>query len=367
MAVTNDLVSDQRVHKVATSLLKMGAEVLLIGRLLPWSLSLERPYATFRMKLFFKKGALFYAEYNFRLFWKLLFQSMDVIVANDLDTLPACFLVSAIRRKKLVYDTHEYYTGVPELQQRPFIRKIWETIESWIFPHLKHIMTVNDSIASLYQKKYHQHLHVVRNVSLRYSNGISMSRKDLDLPEDKFLVILQGAGINVDRGAEEAIEAITHMENTCLLIIGGGDIWSKLQNDVRKRNLQEKVLFRSRMPYEQMMLYTKCSDLGLTLDKDNNINYRYSLPNKLFDYIQAEIPILCTDLVEVANIVRNYNIGEVTPSLDPVVLSTIIYAILHDSERLEQWKLNLAKAAEDLCWEKEEENLLNVYHFLKQN
>ena len=124
ISVTNDLIADNRVHKVATSLCKNNYNILLIGRKLKKSSKIkERNYKCKRIKLIFNKGALFYAEYNFRLFWLLLFTKADILLANDLDTLLANFLCAKIKRKKLVYDSHEYFTEVPELINRKFTKK----------------------------------------------------------------------------------------------------------------------------------------------------------------------------------------------------------------------------------------------------
>ena len=122
ISVINDLSTDQRVHKVCTSLEKEGYQVHLIGRKLNYSTPLDRTYNTKRIRLLFNKGAFFFAEYNFRLFWYLLFQKVDVYHSNDLDTLLANYLVSKIRRKHLIYDSHEYFTGVPEIQNKKFVK-----------------------------------------------------------------------------------------------------------------------------------------------------------------------------------------------------------------------------------------------------
>lgn len=361
LSVTNDLTTDQRVHKVALTLKSKGADVTLVGRLLPNSLPLTREYSTHRMRLLFKKGPLFYAEYNFRLFLYLLFTSGDVLISNDLDTLSANFLVSVIKRKKLVYDTHEYYTGVPELQFRPAVRKVWEKIEAFIFPHLKYIFTVNDSIANLYQLKYHKSLIVVRNVPFRSYSTINKSLEEYGLPVDKKIIIMQGAGINVNRGAEEAIQTMQYIDNAILLIIGGGDVVDKLKEMIITLKLQKRVIFKPRMPYSEMMEYTRMADIGLTLDKNTNINYQFSLPNKLFDYIQAQIPILCTELIEVAGIVRKYNLGRITENIDPQYMAEILKEMLNNENQYLDWKKNLAQAAEIFCWEKEEDQLMKIY------
>ncbi len=361
LSVTNDLATDQRVHRVATTLIKNGANVTLVGRLLKNSLPLNRDYKTYRMRLLFTKGPLFYAEYNVRLFLYLSFSKVDILVANDLDTLPASYLVSVLRRKKLVYDAHEYFCGVPELQHRKLVQAMWRKIEQFIFPRLTDIYTVNSSIALLYKEEYGKIIGIVRNVPIRIERDNWPGRSDLGLPDEKKIILLQGAGINKNRGAEEALRAVPYLNNVVLLIIGGGDVINNLKTMTSEMGLGEKVIFKPKMPYDELMCYTRLADIGLSLDKDTNINYRYSLPNKLFDYIQAKIPVLCSNLVEVVNVVNTWQIGRIADGHEPKYLATMICEMLENEYQINIWKKNLAKAAEELCWEKEEKVLMGIY------
>ncbi len=359
ISVISDLVTDQRVHRTATTFHNLGFDVLLVGRQLPDSAQMDaRVYPTKRFTLPVNKGAMFYSLYNIRLFLFLLFQKTDVLFANDLDTLSANYLISKIKRKKLIYDSHEYFTGVPELVARPKVQRIWKWIEKKIVPKLDQLITVNQSIANLYEKEYGKQFVVIRNLPITKKITLKKSRAEFGIPESKAVFLFQGAGINIDRGAEEAIEAISHVD-AVLLFIGGGDVLCSLQKLVREKKLEQKVFFIPKQPMESLKAFTSLADFGLTLDKNTNMNYRFSLPNKLFDYIQARLPVLASDLPEVSAIVNRYDIGLITSSHDPLALAGEMKNMLNN-EKLALWKENLNLAASELCWEKEESKLVEL-------
>lgn len=349
-------MSDNRVHKVCTTLTGMGFHVLLIGRRLPQSLPLlPRSYPTKRFRLFFHKGPLFYAEYNLRLFVFLLFSKTDVLLANDLDTLPANFLASKLRRKPLVYDSHEFFTEVPELIGRQRIKKAWEWLEQMMVPKLRFAYTVCESIAKIYTEKYGVPFLVVRNVPLA---GVVHGKKENR--ETGKMILYQGA-VNTGRGLEQAIRAMNFVENARLVIAGGGDIKTNLEKLVKKENLLAKVTFTGRLPLEELARLTPQADLGLSIEEDLGLNYRFALPNKLFDYIQAQVPVLITNLPEMAALMARYEIGEITPSLEPEVLGRKINEMLSDETKRSVWKKNLETAARELTWENEEKILQELF------
>lgn len=355
VSVTNDLVTDQRVHRSCMLLTEMGFSVLLIGRVRRNSLNAgKRPYNIKRIKLLFEKGVLFYASFNLRLFFILLLNRADLYYSNDLDTLLPNFLVSRLKRKRLIYDSHEYFTGVPELQNRPWVQKVWKTLEKIIFPKLQNTITVNRSIAKLYFEQYGVMPHVVRNIPDYISEPVKqISKEDIGLPVNMRIALLQGSGINIDRGAEEAVEAMQYVDNILLLIIGDGDVIGLLKERVNQLELNDKVRFIPKVPYAELKSYTMLADGGLTLDKDTNINYRLSLPNKLFDYIHAGIPILASDLPEVRDVIVKFDIGLLTQSHDPKLLASFIEKLVFDDKSRKVWKENLKVAKSALCWEQE--------------
>ena len=353
MSVINDLSTDQRVHKHCLLLGQKGYDVLLIGRETSTSVSLDsRAYSMIRMKLPFENGPLFYASYNIGLFFHLLFRKVDLFFSNDLDTLLPNFFASKLRGKQLIYDSHEFFTEVPELTSRPRVQGVWKSMEKWILPKLKNALTVNQSIAGLYKEAYGIEMKVLRNIPQLVEPAEQPSKSELGLPLDKKIIILQGSGINMHRGAEESVEAMRYVEDAILLILGSGDVIPELKQLVKQYNLEHSVIFKGRMPYDKMMAHTRVADLGLSLDKDTNVNYRFSLPNKLFDYIHAGIPVLGSDLVEVKRIIENYRVGEIAVSFEPEKLAAQIQEMLLSPE-VKEWRRNALKARAELNWETE--------------
>ena len=294
------------------------------------------------------------------MFFLLLFKKFDVYHANDLDTLLPMWMISSIRRKKLVYDTHEYFTGVPEIQDRLFVKKVWESIEKLIFPRLKYVFTVNSSIANLYFKDYQIKPNVLRNLPSKIDFQKIKSKDEIGLPTNKPVVILQGSGINVHRGAEELLEAIAIQEKFFLCIVGTGDVINNLKKRSNDSDLKNKVLFVDPLPYQMMMQYTLNSEVGVSLDKNNNINYQFSLPNKIFDYSKAKIPFVSTNLIEIKKIVDQFHTGVLINSLKPEeILDGLEKAI--ELSNSESYLKNIKIMNEDLNWENESEILITTY------
>lgn len=354
VSVTNDLVTDQRVQRTIAVMQDMGFHVTFVGRKLPGSLPANLGCKTRRFRLWFYRGFLFYASYNLRLFVFLLSRPYDLYLANDLDTLLPNFLVARLRGRPLVYDAHEYFTGVPEIQHRPLVKWVWTTLEAWIFPRLKWVVTVNESIAGLYENQYGIRPKVVRNISDSRLPGPVKNRRELGLPESAFILINQGAGINVERGMEEAVTALPLLDNKIhLLLVGKGDVLVALKEKVRQLDLTERVHFIPPKPYLEMLQYTLNADCGLSLDKPLSPNYRYSLPNKIFDYIKCSKPVVVSRVKEVSGLVRQYAIGEICSEVTPREIATCVNQVIEKGQA--SYAAGLKRAAEENNWERESE------------
>ena len=353
VTVTNDLTSDQRVHKVCRTLHNAGYDVFLIGRKLSNSKPLNRSYKTKRISLLFNKGVLFYAEFNLRLFFVLLFYKKDVLLANDLDTLLPNYLISKLQIKKLVYDSHELFSEIPELVNKPFTKKVWRSLERRVLPKLKNTYTVSNSIADYYDKKYQTKFKVIRNLPLMIRT-ISKGNFSFDHKGEK-IILYQGA-INIGRGLELIINTMPFISNCILVIIGNGDIIKNLKSYVKNINLVKKVRFLESLTPNELQKITPLANIGISIEEDLGLNYRFSLPNKIFDYINAEVPILVSNLPEMRKIIDTHKVGEIVKERSPQKLALQIKELLK-----KDYSEELKKAKKELIWENQEEELLAIF------
>ena len=359
MVVTNDLEGDQRVHKMALTLMKKGWDILVIGRKLPASGNLDRPYGTSRLRLLFNKGPLFYACFNIRVFFLLLATKASLFVANDLDTLPAVWLASRIRMKPLVYDSHEYFTEVPELVGRKREQKIWKFIERSIQPRLINVVTVNHSIARIFNEEYGREVKVVLNFPICESPGQITGYLPPGFANSP-LIIYQGA-VNKGRGLEQLIGALPELPEYNVIVAGGGDLLGKIKDMVRSAGLSERVYFTGKVPFEELKWYTAQAMVGISLEQDIGLNYRYSLPNKLFDYMRAGLPVVASDLPEISRLVRRSGSGILVSDFSPDSLAGVFRKLLEDRDLRKKLSDNARMNSGDYCWEKQEELILDIF------
>lgn len=360
VSVISDVITDQRVQKECNTFYNMGYKVVLLGRKSKSKLLLNNlPYRVIRFNNLFERGPLMYLVFNLQLFFYLLFHKADILWANDLDALLPNFIISKINGCKLVYDSHEYFTLSVYKNKS---RKIWEMLEGLTFPRLKNIITVSDSIKKSYEKKYKIPITVIRNVPYKYTPV----EGNVHLPKDKKNLIMQGRGINENRGAEEAIAMMNFLPDEFnLYFVGSGTIVQKLKEMTADKGLATRICFIDVLPYNEMMQYTRQSFLGLVFEKiDISDHHRFALPNKFFDYIHAGIPVLSSRAMEVQLLMEKYNVGDFINNFDPQQMAKKVVEISEDIQTYNKWKSNTVKASEELNWQTEEKILIGFMNNL---
>ena len=357
--VINDLLTDNRVLKTAEYLAAKGYRVKIFGRKLQKSyppFSSNKNITVKRFKLPVNKGKLFYLYYNFILFFALLFNKKDILLAIDLDTLLPNYFVSRLQNKKLVYDSHELFTEVPELIDRPKTKKIWLKLESWILPKLKHCYTVSHSVAEVYKNRYGVWFEVIRNLP-HYEKVKSIpDNLKLNHISTKGKILLYQGSLNKGRGIELMIKTMALLDGFILVIAGSGDLENELKKLAAELNLLDrKVFFLGRIPANQLKYITAQAYLGLSLEEEAGLNYKYALPNKLFDYIMAEVPQIVSPLTEMKKIIDQYKTGILLTKHDEETLKNTILSIT--SGQYGEMKKNCEIASKELNWENEAKKL----------
>jgi glycosyltransferase involved in cell wall biosynthesis len=361
-SVTNCICNDQRIQKIARTVNKLGCDITIIGRKTKYCKGPEIvPFKIYRFRMLFRKGFLMYKFYNIRLFVHLIFSKYDLLVANDLDTLLPNYLVSKLKHVPLIYDSHEYFTGVPEIQSRPVVKWVWTRIEKAIFPDLNHVMTVSNSIASQYEKEYMIRPLVIMNAGVRTDEINPYTREEIGVPANDLLLIIHGTGINIDRGVEELVEAVSLLEEITLLIVGSGDIVPKLKQKVKELQIDTRIRFIPTVSWAELIKYIKMADIGMSLDKDTSLNYRFSLPNKLFDYISAGVPVIAGKLPEPSKIINEFNCGVIIDKITPDTIIAAIEDLINHREKLFLLKKNAKSASLVMNWKNEEIKVATFY------
>ncbi|MCB9032765.1 MAG: glycosyltransferase [Chitinophagales bacterium] len=354
--VSNDISFDQRMHKICSTL-SSQYKVTLIGRLLPNSMPIDkRNYETKRIKLWFNNGFLFYAVLNIALFFKLLFIKADIFCACDADTLLAVLLAGKIRNKKNVFDAHEYFSESTEIVNKPFVKSVWQKLEQFAIPKVDAAYTVCDSLANIFTKKYNKKFEVIRNVPFENKNKTSINEKN------KYL-LYQG-NLNIGRGLEEMLLAMMYINNIPLYIIGDGIMRPKLEAIIQKYQLQDKVFLLGRKTPKEIIAYTQNAFVGINLLENRGLSYYYSLSNKFFDYIQAQVPQIAIAFPEYIHYNEQYNIAVMVDNLEIHTIVDALNKLIQDEDKYIQLKLNCIEAAQALNWNKESIQLINIYNNL---
>ncbi len=335
VSVTNDIITDARVGKVCAFLSKKY-DLELIGLKSSLNNELARSYKVTLINCFFKKGFFFYAEFNIKLFFILLCRKSDILLSNDLDTLLPNYLASLFKKNKIVYDSHEYFTETPELYNRLFVRSIWLIIEGFILPKLKFTYTVSNSIAESYNEKYKINMKVVRNCPYPYK----LTKKQ----KNQKKIIFQG-NITLGRGLEVMIKALKFLPEFNFVVVGSGSGLDNLRKLANEEKVADRVLFKGRVISEKLQKYTQEASLGVLFEEDLGLSFKYSLPNKLFDYIHAEIPVLASPLPEVKKIISKYNIGSCLKNRKPKVVAEQVLEMFAKKNNY-----NFQKAKKDFNW-----------------
>lgn len=353
--VINDLNYDQRMIRICKSLVGDGYDVQLVGRKLNNSKPLQnQPFQQKRFNCFFQKGKFFYLEYNLRLFFFLLLEKYDAVCAIDLDTVLPAFYVARWRKKKMIYDAHEYFTEVPEVVRRPQVKKIWEWVAEKTIPKCTYCYTVGDSLAKIFKEKYSTPFEVIRNVP-------EGNKIQTDEFENQTNIILYQGALNEGRGLEEMLEAMTAINDAQFWLVGEGDLSDFLRKKTKELQIEDKVKFLGYLLPQELRKITPQATIGINFLHQTSLNYYYSLANKTFDYALAKVPAIHMGFPEYKHLMKEYEVGILINDLKKETILNAVNKLLQEKEFYQKLKNNCKQASQVWNWQQEEKKLLAFY------
>jgi glycosyltransferase involved in cell wall biosynthesis len=358
LTVTNDLTFDQRMNRICTTLATNGYDVTLVGRKLKKSLPLKQEaYQQVRLRCWFNKGKLFYAEYNFRLFWYLLFQKMDAICAIDLDTIMPCLKISQWKKIPRVYDAHELFTELKEVVTRPGVKKMWTGVEQHAVPKFKHGYTVSDSIAEEFKRRYGVQYISIRNITrlrpLETNGQLAMGNK-----QDRF--ILYSGAVNEARAFEYLIPALKSVDAR-LVVCGDGNFMPQLKQLIREHDVENKVELKGMLTPDELWKVSQQAYIGIAVAENEGLNQYWALPNKFFDYLHAGLPQVTMNYPEYQKLNQQHEVAVLLDTLEPERIAAALNNLLLNDVMYGRLRENCLAARLEWNWQNEEQKLLAFY------
>jgi glycosyltransferase involved in cell wall biosynthesis len=285
--------------------------------------------------------------------------------ASDLYVLGAMHAAARRHGAALVYDARELYAHVSATTGRPWVSWGWQQVEGRFIRHAHLVLTVSDSIADHLARQYRipPPLVLYNTPPLQAVARTSLLRDWLGITPGMVLVLHQGQ-LRAQRGCERLVAAMPSVERAVLVFLGDGPLRPTLEQQARQLQVQDRVRFLDPVSPDALLPVTASADIGVTLLEDTCLNHRYALPNKLFEYLMAGLPVLASDLPELRRVVTGYGVGCVVDPQDAQALATALQAIVDDAGARSQWSRNIPAALHAYGWEQTAPRFIERYRKL---
>lgn len=368
MTIFDDVAYDSRLHKEIGSVRAWGHQVAVLCA------TYARPRGTARYNGAVKQrvyvGRKASGKWRFVRFLvgaplRALGLRADVYHAQDLYTLPVAYAAGKLRSRPVVYDSRELFLDTASLSGRPFERWLWRVVERSLVPHVDQVVTVCDAIAEALRTRYRiRRPLVVRNCpAAGFRGGADLLRGALGISSGTRILLYLG-GLQEGRGLFNILESLRYLPGHLLIAMGAGPLSERLAQHARNLHVEDQVRFMPPVPVGQILGYAASADLGLCLIENAGFSYAHALPNKLFEYIAAGLPLVASDLPEMRRVVEEEGIGVLTDPENPRAIARAVRTLLDDAELYSTCRAHCASAYERYNWERESQPLAGVYRHL---
>ena len=377
MHVLGPARTDVRVMREATALIQAGYAVSIVdiedekkqaieeevGGVCLKHIRVSRSF----LKTRFSRGSLLRAaQILFGSTLRLIQTPTDIYHAHDVSGLLQCYIASRVRRKPLVFDSHELPLTYMSIRSR-WILALLTRLVAYIIPQCVEVITVSSPIVEEMRRCYHlPEVSLIRNIPpYKEVPKSERLRQFLGLAPDTRVVLYQG-GLLYNRSLDKLVRAAPFLEPKVIMVFMGpteGTIQSELEALIANEGVSERVKILPPVPYEELLNWTASADIGLIVfARDFSQSIRWCLPNKLFEYLMAGLPVLSSQLDAVVEVIETYHVGRIVDSLAPTTIASSINAMLADPVALAAMRENALRAAQqEFLWEKEGQKLVQLY------
>ncbi|MCB2206545.1 glycosyltransferase [bacterium] len=283
----------------------------------------------------------------------------DICVAADLYSLPLAARLARKSGAKLVYDARELYRAIAALEGREVTQRFWTLLEKRYARRADAVLTVNAAIAEVLAAEYSP-VHVFHNYpDRRVEKRTALLRTEFGIPENIPVLLSQG-GLQKGRGALLCVRALAELPSVALVFLGDGPLAAEIESTAHELGIADRVHIKSAVPSREVLEWTASADLGLCMIENLGRSYYLSLPNKLFEYIAAGVPVLGSDFPEIGRVLRDSGTGVPVAAGDAQALAQQVTRLLDDTEYYQVLRARCREHADIFQWSREKESFLTM-------
>jgi glycosyltransferase involved in cell wall biosynthesis len=355
IAFLGNALHDSRIVNLSNSLKNDCCEVSVIA--FDWFIASQN-YSDSTFHIFkltkSKISIFFYLKFALLLIRELFKTKADIFFAEDLYTLPFVATIAKWKKSRVIYNSRELYAYLGGLRNRPAIQWLIRKIESHFIQKVDLVLSTGELDSEFIERLYGiKNSVVIRNIPLYQSPKQKIDfRKMFGIGRDKLILLYQGVLLN-GRGMPQIMHSVAQLPSTVLIIVGDGEQRENFKELAEELKINERVFFTGSIDQKELINYTAGADIGLCLIENISVSYYHALPNKLFEYIMAGLPVLSSDLPQMKKVVETYKVGEsININMEENISSTIKHWIAEPS-LLETYRKNCIPASQELNWQEE--------------
>jgi glycosyltransferase involved in cell wall biosynthesis len=374
MLVRNAYTHDSRVEKEARTLVEAGYRVTVLADGAPGLPARERRRGGEAVIRLARRGpslpGVRFVIHELRLAATLVRLRPNVLHAHDSNALLPVAVAARRLRIGFVYDAHDLWLGRPRRERGRVafaLNQAWyAVIERLLIPRAAATLTVSPPIARHLEGRYGlPSVTLVPNYPERVTAPTPRTLRALPggerLAADRPVVLYLG-GLMAGRGLEELVDAIALTDRPQLVLLGDGQLAEPLRARAAALGVRERVHLFPPVPPDEVVDHAASADLGVSPIVPSCLNYRYSLPNKLFQYMAAGIPVVASDFPQVRDVLEGSGAGVVADTTKPAAIAAAIERVLADPGMARRMgERGRAAVSERYHWGASAQRLLAVY------